>query len=689
MSLDLLLEIGTEDLPARFVDAALEQMRETAAKQLADLRLSYERLETLGTPRRLALLVFGLAEKQDDLVREAKGPAVKVAFDETGAPTKAALGFARSQGVAVEDLQVRETEQGAYVFAVSREAGLPAADVVGRWLPQFVTGISFPKSMRWGDGGLRFARPIRWLVALLGGRVLPVTIEGVEAGDVTFGHRFLAPEPLALTGPSEYVQRLREAYVYVDGAERRRAVLEEVRKAAAACGGRALEDEDLVDEVTNLVEWPAAVVGSFDAAYLELPRAVLVTPMREHQRYFPLVDEAGRLLPLFVAVSNGPRDDMSLIRRGNEKVLAARLADARFFYDEDRKQPLGDYVPRLKDVVFQEQLGSVHEKMERVRSLAAALAAMVGADEETRRVLDRAAYLCKADLVTLMVYEFPELQGIMGREYALLSGEGDAVAEAVYEHYLPRFAGDELPRTTAGALLSIADKLDTMVGCFGIDLIPTGSQDPYALRRQALGVVRIVNSFPLDLDLAQALAAAVDAYGGRFDDQAMLVQKLLDFFRQRVRGVLLEQGVRHDFVEAVVRAGIADLAAVFQRAEALTAFSKEPGFDALVTAYGRAANLAAKGDADEVDASLFEAEAERELFAQVQLVEARLNELTKAKQWQEALASLAGLRPYVDRLFDDVMVMAPEETLRRNRLALLRRTVRLFGQVADFGAVVA
>lgn len=688
MSMDLLVEIGTEELPARFVDAAVEQMRETAERQLAELRLTYERMETMGTPRRLALLVFGLADKQDDLIRETRGPSAKVAFDETGAPTKAALGFARSQGVAVEDLQVRETEQGAYVFAVSREAGLPTDEVLTRWLPEFVTGITFSKSMRWGDGSLRFARPIRWLVALLNGRVLPVSVDGVTAGNTTRGHRFLAPEPIELAGPADYVERLRKAYVLVDGTERKRAVLEEVRRAAAACGGRALEDEALVNEVANLVEWPTAVVGSFDEAYLQLPRAVLVTPMREHQRYFPIVDEAGRLLPLFVAVSNGPREDMDVIRRGNEKVLAARLADARFFYDEDRRKPLADYVPRLKGVVFQEQLGSVYEKVERVRELAAALADMVGADDEVRQVLDRAAYLCKADLVTLMVYEFPELQGVMGREYALLSGEGEAVADAVYEHYLPRFAGDELPRTLAGALLSVADKLDTIVGCFGVDLIPTGSQDPYALRRQALGVVRIVSGFPLALNLTRALSAAAAAYGGRFDGDEELIQKVVDFFRQRIRGLLLEQGVRYDFVEAVVRAGIDDVAGVFERAEALVAFSRDPGFEALVTAYGRAVNLAAKGHSAIVDPALFQADAERELYAQVQRLEAHVEELTKARRWQEALAGLAGLRPYVDRLFDEVMVMAPEETLRRNRLALLRRTVQLFARVADFSAVV-
>lgn len=618
-----------------------------------------------------------------------KGPSAKVAFDESGAPTKAALGFARGQGVAVEDLEVRETDQGPYVFAVSREEGLPASAVLTQWLPEFVTSLHFPKSMRWGDGSLRFGRPIRWLVALLDGQVLNVSVEGVAAGNVSRGHRFLAPEPVVLTGPSEYVEQMRAAYVIVDAAERTAVVRDEVRKAAAAHGARALEDEDLVAEVANLVEWPTAVVGSFDESYLRLPRLALITPMREHQRYFPLVDDAGRLLPQFITICNGPRDDLDVVRRGNEKVLAARLADAQFFYDEDRRVPLADYVARLKEVVFQEQLGTVYEKMERIRKLAAMLAEMAGADEATRQTVARGAYLAKADLVTQMVYEFPELQGVMGREYALLSGEGEAVADAVLEHYLPRFSGDELPSSLAGAILGIADKLDTIVGCFGVGLIPTGSQDPYALRRQALGVVRIVNAFSLDIDLDEALAVAVQAYGGRFDNEDGLIQSVLDFFRQRMRGMLIEQGVRHDLVEAVIGVGVEDVAGVFARAEALAAFSESPEFEALVTAHERAANLASKGDTDEISAELFQTDAERDLFAQIGVVRERLDVLVAAERWSDALAELAGLRPYVDRLFEDVMVMAPEEDLRRNRLALLRRTVKLFEVVADFRAVVA
>lgn len=690
MTLDLLVEIGTEELPARFVDDALQQMRHMAETQLPELRLDYERLEVFGTPRRLALLVYGLPGKQQDLVREMKGPAARVAFDESGAPTRAALGFARGQGVSVDELQRRETDQGEYVFAVLREAGRSTADVLSEWLGRLVAGIHFPKSMRWGDGTLRFGRPIRWLVALLDGHVLPVTVDGVAAGNTTRGHRFLSSGEVPLAGPHDYVQRLKDASVLVDGAERAAAVKDEVRRAAAAHGASALEDEDLVAEVTNLVEWPTAVVGTFDETYLQLPRAALITPMREHQRYFPLVDDAGRLLPRFVAVSNGPRENMDIIRRGNEKVLEARLADARFFYEEDRRVPLADYVPKLKDVVFQERLGTVYDKMERVRGLAVELARMVEADDETLRVVERAAYVAKADLVTQMVYEFPELQGVMGREYALLAGEGEPVAEAVYEHYLPRFAGDDVPRTWAGSILGVADKLDTIVGCFGVDLIPTGSQDPYGLRRQGLGVIRIISGFPLNVDLSEVLASSVVSYGGRFDgDESTIIDRVVDFFRQRVRGMLLDQGVRHDLVEAVINVGIDDLAGVFSRAEALAAFSETPEFDALVTAYERAANLASKGDSDIVTTDLFQTDAERTLYEAIGRVGGRLEEVVADGRYDDALTELATLRPYVDKLFEDVMVMAPEPELRRNRLALLKRTVNLFEEVADLGAVVA
>lgn len=688
MSHDLLLEIGTEELPAGFIDRALEQMRTDAAAGLGQLRLSFTDLVVYGTPRRLALLVRGLAERQDDLVKQSKGPSRRVAFADDGTPTKAAEGFARGQGVAVAELEVRDTEQGEYVFAVTREAGRLAAAVLEDWLSQFVTNIQFPKSMRWGTGTVRFARPLRWLVALLGDSVLRVAVGDVQAGASTYGHRFLAPDEITLSNPDEYVERLRSAYVLVDGAERKAAVERHVSAAAAAAGGRVVDDGSLAAEVANLIEYPAAVVGSFTDEYLTLPREVLITPMREHQRYFPLADEDGGLLPQFIAVSNGPRPEPEVVRTGNEKVLAARLADARFFFDEDRKRPLSANVEALKNVVFQQQLGTVFEKTARIQTLAEGLGAELGVDDGVVAVIRQGARLAKADLVTQMVHEFPELQGVMGREYARLAGEDDAVATVIYEHYLPRHAGDVLPQTDAGRAVSIADKVDTIVGCFGAGLIPTGSQDPYALRRQALGVVRIAMESQLNIHLGRLLERAYELFEGKLADRAQTLAKVQEFFRQRVRGVLLEHGIRHDVADAVIAADCNNLAAVLGRARALQAFSKAPDFESLMTAYERVANLAGQAETVAVTLQLFEADAERRLYDVATAVAQQLPALMDAGAYDDVFGLLAGLRPHVDGLFADVMVMAPDPDVRQNRLALLRQTLHLFNAPADLSMIV-
>lgn len=688
MSHDLLLEIGTEELPAGFIDRALEQMRTDAAAGLGQLRLSFTDLVVYGTPRRLALLVRGLAERQDDLVKQSKGPSRRVAFADDGTPTRAAEGFARGQGVAVTELEVRDTEQGEYVFAVTREAGRPAAAVLEDWLSQFITNIQFPKSMRWGTGNVRFARPLRWLVALLGDSVLPVAVDDVRAGASTYGHRFLAPDEITLSNPAEYVERLRSAYVLVDGAERKAAVEQHVSAAAAAAGGRVVDDGSLAAEVANLIEYPAAVAGSFADEYLTLPREVLITPMREHQRYFPLADEDGGLLPQFIAVSNGPRPEPAVVRTGNEKVLAARLADARFFFDEDRKRPLSANVEALKNVVFQQQLGTVFDKTARIQTLAEGLGAELGADDRVVAVIRQGARLAKADLVTQMVHEFPELQGVMGREYARLAGEDDAVATVIYEHYLPRHAGDVLPQTDAGRAVSIADKVDTIVGCFGAGLIPTGSQDPYALRRQALGVVRIAMESQLNIHLGRLLERAYELFGGKLADRAQTLAQVQEFFRQRVRGVLLEHGIRHDVADAVIAADCNNLAAVLGRARALQAFSEAPHFESLMTAYERVANLAGQAETATVTPSLFEADAEQRLYDAATAVAQQLPALMDAGAYDDVFGLLAGLRPHVDGLFADVMVMAPDPDVRQNRLALLRQTLHLFNAPADLSMIV-
>lgn len=689
MSYDFLLEIGTEELPASFIDSALEQMKRTCTKQLEQMRLSFVAIDVYGTPRRLALLVRGLAKRQAELVKETKGPSFAVAFADDGTPTKAALGFARGQGVTVDALQVRETEQGRYVFAVAREEGREAADVLTEWLPDFVRSIQFPKSMRWGESTLRFGRPVRWLVALLDDDVLPVQVDELQADRKTYGHRFLAPEPIPLATAQEYVERLRTAYVIVDPKERKQAVMQQVKAAAEQAGGRVVDDATLSAEVANLIEYPHAIVGSFSQNYLTLPTEVLITSMREHQRYFPLTDDSGRLLPLFVTVSNGPRPDEAVVRAGNEKVLAARLADARFFYDEDRKQPLHANVEKLKDVIFEQRLGTVYEKSERVEALATALSGQLGVDDQKVDTIRRGARLAKADLVTQMVYEFPELQGVMGREYARLSGEDDVVADVIYEHYLPRHAGDALPKSLPGCIVSIADKVDTIVGCFGVGLIPTGSQDPYALRRQALGVVRIALERQLNIHLGRLLETAFDLYEDKLTERGETLTRVEEFFRQRVRGVLLEGDIRHDVADAVIAADLNDLAAVLGRAKALQSFSETDEFESLMTAYERVANLADKAETDEVIPHLFETDAERHLFSAVTEAAATVPPLMGEGAYADVFARLASLRPYVDRLFADVMVMAPDADVRKNRLALLRQTLSLFNIPADLSMIVS
>ncbi|HOV79721.1 MAG TPA: glycine--tRNA ligase subunit beta, partial [Bacillota bacterium] len=512
---DYLLEIGVEEMPARFMEPALLELKETASVILKEQRLPFKNVETYGTPRRLTLYVEGLAGSQEPLEVEVKGPAAKVAFKPDGTPTRAAEGFARSQGVAVDDLIRKALGHVEYVFAVKREAGRPAREVLSEVAPAFINGLHFPKPMRWGDLEVRFARPIRWIVSLFGDEVVEFEFAGLKAGRTTCGHRFLSKEPVVLACPEEYFKKMRSNYVLVDPEERRRCIWQQVRELAAAAGGMVEEDGDLLDEINNLVEYPTALVGEFSRDYLKLPREVLVTPMREHQRYFPVVGPDGNLLPKFIAVKNGTADHLDTVRAGNEKVLRARLADADFFFREDLKTPLAEKVPALKKIVFQESLGTVYDKVLRLSTLADYLASEAGASEQDRRVALRAAHLAKADLVTNMVYEFPELQGVMGREYAERSGEPREVALAVFEHYLPRFAGDRLPRTMPGKILSMADKIDNIVGCFAIGIQPSGSQDPYALRRQALGISHIVLDGKFAVRLPELVEKAYRGYEGK------------------------------------------------------------------------------------------------------------------------------------------------------------------------------
>lgn len=687
---DFLLEIGTEEIPARFLTETLTELGEKAAALLAAARLEHGALKTYGTPRRLVLFVAGVAEKQKPLVREIKGPPRRTAFDAQGRPTKAATGFARGQGIDVEALVVRPVGETEYVFAVKEEPGQPALQTLAEVCPRLITGLSFAKPMRWGDKELRFIRPIRWLVALYGDAVVDFSLDGLQPGRISRGHRFLSRGAVAVQNPADYFARMAENFVVVDPAERRQIIQEQLQALAAAACGAVPPDEQLLDDVVNLVEYPTAFCGGFPEKYLELPEAVLVTAMREHQRYFPVYGKDGRLLPRFIAVHNSAPEHTETIRKGNEQVLRARLADAAFFYHEDRLVSLSSRVEGLKKVVYQEELGTLYDKTRRLVALVQHLGMLLGVSPEEAEAASRAALLSKADLLTSMVYEFPELQGVMGREYALKDGEPEAVAAALYEQYLPRFAGDKLPETAPGRILSIADKIDNLVGCFGIGLIPTGSQDPYALRRQALGICHIVLEGGLRFSLSDLIHWVHAEYQGRLKRGAgEVLADLAEFFKQRLRVIFGERGVLPEVTEAVLAAGADDPDAAYRRAAALQDFLEEPGFFDLHTAYTRAANLSRGEPGGEPDPAHFVDPAERRLYEAVERLRPVVMEAVTGRRYRDALERLSTLREPVDAFFDAVLVMDENPVRRENRLALLQAVVRLVHQVADLTRIPA
>lgn len=686
---EFLLEIGMEEMPARFLGPALNQLREMAESALKENRLGYEKIKTYGTPRRLVLFVSGLTDVQEPLVEEVKGPAKKVAFDADGRPTKAARGFAASRHVSIGELKVKPVNGIDYLFAVRYEPGRPAADVLAELCVDWVKGLHFPRPMRWGDLDVRFARPIRWLLALLNNDVIKFKYAGLTSGRRTYSHRFLGGRTFEVGNPAGYFVTMKLNYVIVDPEERKRIIREQVQELAMQVGGVVKEDEKLLAEVAGLVEYPTAFCGSFEEHYLSLPQEVLITPMREHQRYFPVFDDEGNLLPKFIGVANSAAKYIDKIRAGNEKVLRARLADAEFFYREDIKEPLAQKVPGLKKIVFQEDLGTVYEKMERIRSLATEFAGILGWGERVRKQINRAAFLAKADLVTNMVYEFPELQGVMGREYALRAGEEPAICEAIFEHYLPRYAGDDLPATPAGRILSISDKLDNIVGSFGIGMQPTGSQDPYALRRQALGICNILLDAGMHLSLKDMISRAYAGYGDKLKlGLNEVLGSLQEFFRQRLKGILAEEGFTYDTIDAVLAVGFDDFAETMNRAQALADFRENQAFQNVITVFSRANNLAGKADGTPVDTGAFQDPAERELYEEFIGVKNDVERALKERDYLAALVEFTRLHRPIDRFFNSVMVMDEDPLLRRNRLALLKNITLLVKRVADLSKVV-
>lgn len=677
---DLLFEIGTEELPAPVIRGAIAQLESQAHEALERARLSVGSVRVYATPRRLVLVAEGVATRQAEATTQVVGPPASAAFSADGAPTKAAEGFARSQGVTVADLTVVTTEKGRYAAVVRTEERRPATVLLREILPRLLAGLSFPRAMRWEESGARFARPIRWLVALFGGKLIAFEYGGVSAGAVTRGHRLLASKPFR--APAQwpaFARALERRGVIVDHERRRHLIASQLTAAAREAGGRLVEDEDLLEQATFLTESPFAVTGTFDRRYLALPHEVIVTVMKEHQGYFSLVDRKGATLPGFIAISNVKAAGRALaaMRSGYERVLRARLDDANFYFEQDQKERLEDRVDRLKGVVFQERLGTVYDKVQRLVTLAGDLAPLFGVD---RALAERAARLCKADLTTGMVREFPELQGIMGREYARRQHEPDAVAEAIGDHYRPRFAGDRLPTHPLAQLIAVADKTDTIVRCFGAGLIPTGSQDPYALRRQALGVVQILRERPVI-----ALSALVDRAAKPGADHGPIIE----FFSQRIESQAKAEGFRSDFINAVLAVPSAADAPhlAFRRLRALAAFSQRPAFESLMTACKRVMNILPEACPTAISGAQLTHEAERRLYAETQRVADAIKTHEAQGRDEAVLEDFESLKPAIDGFFTDVLVMAPDPAVRDTRLALLKAVNDLLARFADFRAV--
>lgn len=686
MPKDLLLEIGTEEIPARFMPDILAQLKEIGGKKLTDMRINFSEIQTVGTPRRMALVVRGVDERQSDRQSENKGPSVKIAFDASENPTKAAQGFARGQGISVDKLVVRD----GYVWAVIQEQGRPVIELLPSLLPDIITSLTFPKNMRWGDLDMRFVRPIRWLVALYGAEVIPFHIAEVESSNVTRGHRFLSKGNIEVRSVDDYFAKLAENHVMVDQEVRRKVIREQVERIALNQGGEASIDEDLLEEVVYLVEYPTALCGRFEEDYLALPPEVIITPMREHQRYFPVIGNNGALLPVFITVRNGGSDYIDIVRHGNERVLRARLADARFFFEEDKKTSLADRVDKLKTIVFQDGLGTLYDKTVRIKELASFVARMIGTDDSEHADILRAAWLSKADLVTGMVCEFTELQGAMGREYALLQGENQAVAQAIFEHYLPRFSGDILPQSTVGRVIGIADKMDNIIATFSRGLIPTGSQDPYALRRQALGVVNILIDAQYHLSMKSIAGKAMDLLGiSEAGVRGKLIADVDEFFRLRIKNVLSDNDVRYDVIDAVMSAGTDDMYDAYRRAMALAEFGNTPAMQAAVQAFTRAGNLAKNAVPVSVDASLFIAAAEAELYESYRDAQETIGQAITAMNYSGVITAMADLSEPINKFFDSVMVMDKDEKIKNNRLALLAAIIFLTAGFADLSKIVS
>ena len=682
MAKDLLFEIGAEEIPAGFMPNILGQLKTLAETKLNDAHLPFESIATYGTPRRLALIVKGLADTSAEISERHKGPSASIAYDADGNPTKAAIGFARGKGLDVADLVVED----GYIYAETKTAGVPAKDIVTDMLPQLITGLNFPKSMHWGNLDAKFVRPVRWLVALLDEDVIPVEFATVKSGNVTRGHRFLGADEITIKNAASYVDTLKENFVMVDQDARRELISKQLHDIAASKNASIVWDDDLLEEINYLVEWPTALCGGFEESYLALPDAAIITPMKDHQRYFPLVDQDGKLLPMFLTVRNGSDHSIEVVQAGNERVLRARLDDAKFFFNEDRKKPLIDRQDGLTKIVFQEGLGNLADKTERLLTLGRVFSEECELHEDARVVLERATELAKTDLTTGMVTEFTELQGVMGKEYALLDGESPEVAEAIFEQYLPRFAGDVLPQTEAGKVLSIIDKVDNIVATFSRGLIPTGSQDPYALRRQTIGILNILLGSEWNISLRPIIVESMNLLNVPADKQDELLGQVEEFITLRLKNIFLDREVPHHVIDLLLSNNELSVADAEGLVKALLANRIDENVE-LVQAFTRMYNLVKDVTYTGVDKSLLKEDAERALYEMATKASEASIDAWDKNDYDAVVAVPATLVPAINKFFEDVMVMDKDEAIKANRLQLVRLAYSVMAIIGDISAL--
>ena len=682
MAKDLLFEIGAEEIPAGFMPNILGQLKQLAETKLNDAHLPFESIATYGTPRRLSLIVKGLADTSAEISERHKGPSASIAYDADGNATKAAIGFARGKGLDVADLVVED----GYIYAETKTAGVPAKDIVTDMLPQLITGLNFPKSMHWGNLDAKFVRPVRWLVALLDEEVIPVEFATVKSGNVTRGHRFLGADEITIKNAASYVDTLKENFVMVDQNARRELISKQLHDIAASKNASIVWDDDLLEEINYLVEWPTALCGGFEESYLALPDAAIITPMKDHQRYFPLVDQDGKLLPMFLTVRNGSDHSIEVVQAGNERVLRARLDDAKFFFNEDRKKPLIDRQDGLTKIVFQEGLGNLADKTERLLKLGRVFGEECGLHEDTVVVLERATELAKTDLTTGMVTEFTELQGVTGKEYALLDGESPEVAEAIFEQYLPRFAGDVLPQTEAGKVLSIIDKVDNIVATFSRGLIPTGSQDPYALRRQTIGILNILLGSEWNISLRPIFKASMELLNVPAEKQDELLGQVEEFFTLRLKNIFLDREVPHHVIDLLLSNNELSVADAEGLVNALLENRIDENVE-LVQAYTRMYNLVKDVEYTGVNSDLLKEDAEKALFEAASKASEASLAAWEANDYTAVVAVPATLVPAINKFFEDVMVMDKDEAIKANRLQLVRLAYSVMAIIGDISAL--